>query len=363
MYLLKLEVPQQSFIPFCLFTIFSIAAIGYSEEATDDQAIVRSDGARYVKIALPGSLQNAAVSPDSASLLFTHWHRGYNQGRAGLHILDLRREKLRDLVSNQWANVNLNGSSWNAKTGNIVFASDRDPHDEIYVIAANGQSGSEVRITKRRLSMAYEPSFSPDGDWVVFESHRANEEGNGVITKCRVSPKKPGEEKEYMALTDRKLDCRQPVWSPLGKRILYQKNHRGDWNLWMMNEDGTEHQPATFGIGSKTDGSFSPDGEWIVYSSDGQGELEFANLYISSVQSGKLTSGKSTVDKSTAGKATVGKPIRVTTFRGYDGAPTWSPDGKLIYFESADQDPESSQGTTLWCIDAPHETIPGSSSP
>ena len=46
-------------------------------------------------------------------------------------------------------------------------------------------------------------------------------------------------------------------------------------------------------------------------------------------------------------------PIRVTYYEGYDGAPSWSPDGNRIAFESYPGEPDSSVGTTLWIIDVP----------
>ena len=102
--------------------------------------------------------------------------------------------------------------------------------------------------------------------------------------------------------------------------------------MWVMNADGTNHRKITSGAGDKTDASFSPDGQWIVYSSDEEGN-ESANLFIIPVSGGN--------------------PIRVTHYDGYDGAPSWSPDGNKIAFESYAGDPEGSGGTTLWVIDVP----------
>jgi TolB protein len=136
----------------------------------------------------------------------------------------------------------------------------------------------------------------------------------------------------YQNLTNPDQDSRQPNWSPAGDMILYQKYSHGQWDIWTMKSDGTNHQMVTSGPGDKTDASFSPDGEWIVYSSDQSG-LELANLFIIS--------------------AAGGIAIRVTHYEGYDGAPSWSPDEKKITFESYRGDPDNAPGTTLWIIDVP----------
>ncbi|MCF6314365.1 MAG: hypothetical protein L3J39_18095 [Verrucomicrobiales bacterium] len=289
----------------------------------------RSDAAIKLSIGVTGSLQNPSGSPDSQSLLFTRWRKKYNEGAADLFIYDLKRGVLRELMSDSYANVNLPGSSWNPKTNKIVFSSDREPHDEIFMIDPKGKTGDELRITSQKRRMSYEASFSPDGEWVVFETHPRNVERSGVITKCLVEGK--GEAKDYLALTDRRGDCRQPNWSPAGDLILYQKKERKRWDIWVMNADGSNQRKLTSGIGSKTDASFSPDGKWIVYSSDGQGELRFANIYVTRISDGKT--------------------LRVTQYEGYDGAPTWLANGKSICFESTAGDPDESKGATLWSIE------------
>jgi TolB protein len=289
--------------------------------------VQREDGARRVNIPVDGSLQNPAWSPDSNSLLFTRFSDGYNVEPADLFVFDLISSGLRALVLDGSGNVNLPGSSWNPLTRKIVFSSSREPHDEIYLVDDYGSPGDEVKITDRANKVAYEPSLSPDGQWIVFESHELDAEDNGTIVKYRIDGTMP-----YQNLTDPYEDSRQPNWSPAGDKMLYQKFSDGRWDIWIMNNDGTNHQEVTNGSGDKTDASFSPDGQWIVYSSNEFG-LEFANLFITSVSEDNV--------------------IRITDYEGYDGAPSWSPDGKKIAFESYPGDPDDSSGTTLWIIDVP----------
>lgn len=229
-------------------------------------------------------------------------------------------------MSDGSGNVNLPGlSTWNPVTGQIIFSSSRDPFDdEVYVIDSAGTPGDEIRITEREL-VAFEPSFSPEGDRVVFESHVLDVEGNGVVTKYRIDGSG-----DYVTLTDPDGDARQPNWSPRGDLIVFQRFMNNQWDLWVMDEDGASARQITTGPGEKTDASFSADGQWLVYSSD-EGGLEFANLFLISIEGGEST--------------------RITQFDGYDGAPSWSPDGSQIAFESSDGDPDESAGTALWVID------------
>jgi TolB protein len=275
----------------------------------NDNGIHRNDGAQMVEISEGGSFQNPAWSPESNSLVFTRFRNGYNQEPADLFILSLDNNSDHTLVSDGSGNVNLPGSVWNETIHKILFSSSRDPHDEIYMIDENGSPGNEEQVTNRIDLVAYEPSFSPDGTQIVFESHELDVEDNGIITKFQI-----GDPDSYEYLTDPGDDCRQPNWSPAEDLILYQKYENEQWDIWTMEQDGSNKQKVTNGPGDKTDASFSPDGQSIVYSSE-HGELEFANIYIIPVSGGT--------------------PVRVTCYEGYDGAPDTSP------------------GTTIWIIDVP----------
>jgi TolB protein len=274
-----------------------------------------------------GSLQNPAWSPDGARLLFTRFRNGYNVGPADLAIFDRRDGTVRTLVSDGSDNVNLPGSAWNAATRRIAFSSSRDPHDEIFLIAEDGAPGGETRLTDRADRVAYEPSFSPDGQWVAFESHQLDVEDNGVITVFKVDGTEP-----YRAVTDPGDDCRQPNWSPAGDRIVYQAFDGRQWDLWTVRPDGSDRRKVTSGSGDKTDASFSPDGKWIVFSAELPGEdgvgLDFVSLADGAVG-------------------------RIPTPPGYAGAPSWSPDGEWIAFEYCAGDPDGSAGTEIWVTPAP----------
>src|SRR5262249_29427556 len=65
--------------------------------------------------------------------------------------------------------------------------------------------------------------------------------------------------------------------------------------------------------GDKTDATFSPDGRWVVYSAN-SANLREASLFVTNLQGGPT--------------------IQITDAGVYDGAPSWSPDGKQIVFES-----------------------------
>ena len=169
-------------LPFLsVFCLFSLSCRKFEK--------TRDDGAVLIDIDEKGSHQNPAWSPDGQYIVFTKFKK-YNKEPAEIVRITLSGNTTTTLVSNGTGNVNLPGSCWNDSLGKIVFSSSREPHDEIYMITENGAAGSEEKITERTDKMAFEPSFSPDAAWIVFESHKTDEEGNGIITKYKTSSKK-----------------------------------------------------------------------------------------------------------------------------------------------------------------------------
>ncbi len=307
-------------------------------------ATSRSDGAEQLFIPNPPtSAQNPAFSPDGKRLVFTLFEQGYNDGPAGLYLLDLATLEVSRLTPKEdQDNVNLPGSAWinppsllsngyeTAKGGMIVFASDRMDADDLWMISPDGSDLH--RITTHNGEPWYiEPSWSPDGQWIVFEARQPRFNGDGGLGQIW---KVHHDGTDLNHLTTGDYDDRQPNWSPTGDRILFQRREvpDGNWEIFTISPDGSHVRNVTSTPYNDTDASWSPDGEFIVYSSD-HGGLSVPNLFII--------------------PAAGGTPTRLTYDETHeDGAPSWSPDGKWVVFEShLGQSEETSTG--IWRISAP----------
>ncbi len=284
----------------------------------------RPDGAVLLTESPPGSSsQNPAFSPDGTRMIFTRFENGYNVGPSSIYLLDLDSGDVALLTTAPDSdNVNLPGSSCNAETNRIAFSSDRGETDEIWTMDDNGDDLQRITDHDPDSGHFIEPSFSPDGEWIVFEVSSDDEQGS--IWKIRTS----GSDLTLL-IDDPDFDDRQPNWSPMDERILFQRREldNDNWDIYTVDPDGDDLHQVTDSPGGDTDASWSPDGEWIVYSSDD--DLETASIFVIPAEEGEA--------------------VRVTFDDSrYDGAPSWSPDGEWIAFESHPGDDDAP--SELWII-------------
>jgi TolB protein len=279
-----------------------------------------------IPINLSGSMQNPCFSPDGAQLALTRFRSSYNSGVSDIVVTPPDGSLPVLVTTASSANVNLPGSCWNATLNLIVYSSDAVDRDEIWTIPPEG--GSPVRVTNRSNALAWEPSFSPDGQWIVFESHDLSGNGPGAIWKVK------NDGSGAVPITSGS-DDRQPNWSPRGDRILFQSLRSGNWDIWTMGIDGGNLLQVTTAPGDDTDASFSPDGQRIVYSSDGGGSISNADLFVIPSSGGAPTE------------------LHAVPSTDYAGAPSWSPDGRWIAFETCTGSPDTSPGTHIAIVAAP----------
>lgn len=292
----------------------------------------RGDAAKTLHVPAEGrSAQNPAYSADGRQVLFTVFHNGYNNGPAGIYILDRISSEIATLLDEpDQDSVNLPGASWNGPRDLITFSSDREDRHEVWTV--NPRSGALFRVTHAvDGGESIEPSFSPEGEWIVFEVLKMTDQQKrfGALWKVR------SDGTELTRLTGgagAEWDDRQPNWSPRGDRIVFQRRPIGGdlWGLYTISPNRGAATSLFVSAFDHSDASWSPDGRRVVFSSD-HGGLPNPQIYVISSMGGD--------------------PVRVTFDTGYsDSAPSWSADGKNIAFEShlTEESPAA-----LWEITAP----------
>ncbi len=139
---------------------------------------------------------------------------------------------------------------------------------EIYIMNVDGSE--QVRLTNN-LADDGDPSFSPDGSKIAFDSNR---DGNGEIYIMNTDGS------EQVNLTNNPAEGWDPSFSPDGSKIAFTSDRYGNYEIYTMNVDGSEQVNLTNNPALDGEPSFSPDGSKIAFDSDRDGNWE---IYIMNV--------------------------------------------------------------------------------
>jgi len=226
-----------------------------------------------------------------------------------------------------------NGPAWSPDGTQIAFVSDRKGSYDIYVM---NNDGSQVRqLTSNPFAYLYfiignaddyGPTWSPDGKRIAFISGRDNTMWTYVDTDIFIMDRDGrnvvkwkgaqfGHDEEYPAwspdgccitysistdlgylktgaysiygavidsggssqLTNDEATNYAPAWSPDGKRIAFQSNRDGNFDLYVMDKNGSNLTQLTNSPDTEVSPAWSPDGKRIAFVAD-QGRVE--NIYV-----------------------------------------------------------------------------------
>ncbi|MBN2369921.1 MAG: PD40 domain-containing protein [Vicinamibacteria bacterium] len=114
-------------------------------------------------------------------------------------------------------------------------------------------------------------------------------------------------------LTDHPAQDGCPRWTPDGRRVIFNSNRSGEWQLWSMDADGRSQRRARSSEDRDRQSDPAPDGSAVVFLSNRGG---FEGIWIHAFTSGKAR--------------------QLIHFRQHTviGNPDWSPRGDEIVFSS-----------------------------
>jgi hypothetical protein len=149
---------------------------------------------------------------------------------------------------------------------------------------AQAAATARARATATARSQAGCIAFASnrDGNWEIYVM---NADGSGVTR-----------------LTNNPADDRVPSWSPDGRRIAFDSKRDGNYEIYVMNADGSGQTNLTNNPADDYMPSWSPDGRRIAFDSKRDGNYE---IYVMNADGSGVT--------------------RLTNNPAFDCCPAWSP--------------------------------------
>jgi len=232
--------------------------------------------------------------------------------------------------------------------GVILLGSETQKQNLRETTIAAGVGSTGGRWLTRGNSNDRQPTFSPDGKWVLFSSNRT-----GNLDLWKLSP----ETGAVHRITEDAADDWDPAFTPDGSWILWSSSRGGHFEIWICSADGTGARQLTQDGRDAENPTATRDGEWVVYNSTNPEKSGIWKIHPDGTGATLLVPGTwSTPDVSPDGAYVAFRtgtfPRRLRVARVADGRllpfqvglnediragrPRWMPDGASIAYVGAD---------------------------
>jgi Tol biopolymer transport system component len=196
----------------------------------------------------------------------------------------------------------IQGLTWTPDGRRLIFASNRSGSFQLWSITTGGD---DLKTVPTDSSSAAEPAMAPSGGWLLYvESHV-----NWNIWRETINGSRPLPSQMLISSSGRNYD---PRYSPDGQQVAFVSDRSGNMELWVADGEGKDERQLTHMNAPWLGGiSWSPDGDQIAFDARPQGH---SALFVIP------TSG--------------GEPKLLEDNAYEERMPSWSSDGKLLYFNS-----------------------------
>ena len=209
--------------------------------------LMNADGGGKAPITGADHASDPSWSPNGTSIVFAGWD-GNPRGGSGIYTMNADGSNVKQI----WNEGSASYLDWSLPGRYIALTS-------IVAGSANRRLGVyDAKDGKwTDIGPGEQGSFAPDADRLVARSCVGGDCGLYVMNR-------DGGNK--WRLTMEGSDA-MPAWSPLGDRIAYSSQRDGNWDIWMVNVDGSGNTRITSDPNIDAMPAWLPDGSGIVYRS------------------------------------------------------------------------------------------------
>jgi len=246
--------------------VFRAHNVGGSGDLPNWQIFVmNADGSNRQRITNDGNEDITPVwSPDGKRIAFV----GRIEDNRDIFVMNLDGTGLANLTNhpaNDWT------PAWSPDGRQILFSSNRLGYWELFAVNADG---SGVQQVAESAAGSLSPVYSPDGQTIVFSSKNGDNWNIYSMPAPGTSPEggQPQPPRQLTSATGNEL---APSVSPRGDRIAFETNRDGNYEIYVMNADGSNQQNLTNSASSDEHGAvWSPDGKRILFYSNRTGNWD-----------------------------------------------------------------------------------------
>ena len=234
---------------------------------------------------------------------------GYRPGQGNFRFVRCRSSMVLLITITVLACAIATMAAFPGANGKIVFGSFRG--GSIFTMNPDGSNQTAVPYDPSVLIDAYEPTVSADGKRIALVSPGADGFDIWTLNFDGSNPRD---------ISNQSGDETGASWSPSGTQVAYFHGPRGGQShIWVVNDDGTTRRQLTAGSYNDAHPAWSPDGSKIAFATDRDGNWEIYVMNADGTGQTNLTNN----------------PASDCNFLGGGGpGPSWSPDGNSIAFET-----------------------------
>ena len=215
-----------------------------------DIHVMKSDGSNVRRLTKDPSVDTSpAWSPDGAQIAFV---REDSDGNQDIWLMNADGTKPHRLTTDAGRDVS---PTWSPDGQEIAFVTSREGGTNIWLMEIDGSSQRALTDSGRDI----EPSWGKNG-LIAFARGRENHDIFAVTSA--------GTNSENLT-KGRPSDDRAPAWSPSGTRIAFVSEVSGEYEVWIMDDEGAGLAQITYGferLGRRI--TWSPDGQTLVFSAE-----------------------------------------------------------------------------------------------
>ncbi|MEZ4871753.1 MAG: DPP IV N-terminal domain-containing protein [Bdellovibrionales bacterium] len=254
------------------------------------------DGFNVQKIS---DFRNLSISPswsvDGKRVAYTSWayHPRAKTRNADLFIQDARPGAKPELLSYK-KGIN-SGAEFHPNGQDIYLTISSEGNADIY--KKNLSSGALTQITNGPAgAMNVEPAISPDGNRMAFSSDRSGRPHLYVMNLSSKSVIKTTKAGHYNST---------PTWSPDGQRIAFAgfDKNKGNFDIFIQDWNGfnlerlTSAKKANGKWANNKSPTFSPDGRHIIFASDRTGNYQLYLINVDGTNERRITKDRFNYEK------------------------------------------------------------------